>query len=254
MFLMNKTHTLILDLDDTLVHCNKYFHEARDKFVKQMQSWFHVLPKEKINQKQLELDIKGVEKHGLHSSVYIDSLVKTYQYFCIKHKRRMREKEIERVRRIGQSVFQTEVQPFPYMYEVLNTLRKHGHQLHLFTGGDKENQTRKISQLALDNYFEDRIFIYEHKNSSALQDVLDKIKPDKKSTWMIGNSLKTDIKPAIELGINAIHIPTELEWSYNITDIDIEPSGTFAELESLSDLPDYLTEYNFFSNAKPKAN
>jgi putative hydrolase of the HAD superfamily len=60
-----------------------------------------------------------------------------------------------------------------------------------------------------------------------------------------GNSLKTDIKPAIELGINSIHIPSELEWSYNIIDIDIEPRGTFAELKSLLQLPEFLREHSF---------
>ncbi|GHI01498.1 hypothetical protein [Neobacillus kokaensis] len=63
---------------------------------------------------------------------------------------------------------------------------------------------------------------------------------------MIGNSLKTDIKPALDLGINAVHIPSEIEWSYNIVDIDMEPCSTFAELTSLQHLPDYLREHHFY--------
>lgn len=238
-----KKQTLILDLDDTLIHCNKYFKEAKSKFAKQMQVWFAMLTKEKIKQKHSEIDIQRVEKHGLHSSVYIDSLVETYQYFSKKYKRKMKEFEIEMIRKIGQSVFQIDVQPFPFMYEVLNKLKKDGHQLFLFTGGDQENQNRKIRQLNLKPFFDDGIFIFEHKNTMALQEVLGKINADKKATWMIGNSLKSDIKPAIELGINAIHIHSELEWSYNIVDIAIEPYGTFAELKSLHDLPDFLREH-----------
>jgi putative hydrolase of the HAD superfamily len=93
------------------------------------------------------------------------------------------------------------------------------------------------------------VFIYEHKNKHALKKVLQSIKTEKHMTWMIGNSLRTDIMPAIELGINAIHIPSEIEWSYNVLDMEIEPGGTFAELESLKRLPDYLRESAFISQA-----
>nr|WP_263324704.1 HAD family hydrolase [Neobacillus sp. Marseille-Q6967] len=241
--------TLILDLDDTLIHCNKYFKESKNKFVLQMQEWFTTLSNEMIKQKQLELDVKIVEKRGLHSSTYIDSLVKTYRYFSKKYKRKVKDFEVDMIQKIGHSVFQVEVEPLPHMYEVLDMLQNDGHDLYLFTGGDVENQRRKIKELRLQSFFEDRIFIYEHKNTRALEELLEKINADKSTTWMIGNSLKTDIKPAIELGINAIHIPAENEWTYNIVDIDIQPNGTFAELPSLLELPEFLREYILFNKA-----
>ncbi|MGG1400807.1 HAD family hydrolase [Bacillus salipaludis] len=242
-----KQQTLIMDLDDTLIHCHKYFQAARNRFSNLMKEWFDVLTHEEIIQKQVEIDLKCVELQGLHSSVFPESLVRTYWYFCRKYKRKIRNKDEDRVRKIGQNVFQQEVQPFPYMYEVLDQLQKDGHQLYLFTGGDVTNQSRKITQLDLEPYFSNGIFIFEQKNPETLLKVLNKIKSDKRTTWMIGNSLKTDIMPAIELGINAIHIPAKFEWSYNIVDIDITPNGTFAELESLLQLPDYLKEYCFFN-------
>jgi putative hydrolase of the HAD superfamily len=248
--------TLILDLDDTLIHCNKYFVESRNSFANVMKKWFKskLLSKQEILQKQSEIDIKGVEKHGLHSSLYTQSLVATYRYYSEKFGRRMNGSEINQVEKIGQSVFQRKVKPFPYMYEILDTLLVEGHQLYLFTGGDEANQSRKITQLGLTDYFKDRIFIFEHKNTAALQQVLNKINADKKKTWMIGNSLKTDIKPAIELGINAIHIPAEIEWSYNIVDIEIEPSGTYAELKSLVHLPEYIREQSYYRAINTRRN
>ncbi|MEH7306943.1 HAD family hydrolase, partial [Neobacillus drentensis] len=220
--------TLILDLDDTLIHCNKYFVESRNRFANVMKKWFKSLTKQEILEMQSDIDIKGVEKNGLHSSLYTQSLVATYRYFCERFGRKMKSSELNEVEKIGQSVFQRKVKPFPYMYEILDTIQADGHQLCLFTGGDESNQWRKINQLRLTDYFEDKIYIFEHKNTDALQQVFNKINTDKKNTWMIGNSLKSDIKPAIELGINAIHIPAEIEWSYNIVDIEIEPSGTYA--------------------------
>lgn len=241
--------TLILDLDDTLIHCNKYFKRAKNEFVKQMKEWFIIPSSEEIQQKQLEFDLKSIEVHGLHSEKFPESLVATYFYFCEKYCKGIKANEIERIRHIGRSVFETEVEPFPYMFEILNSLQKDGHQLYLFTGGDVKNQTRKINQLGLERYFEDRVFISEHKNNKALEKVLNKIPVNKKSIWMIGNSLKTDIRPALELGINAIHIPAEIEWSYNIVDIDMHQNGTFAELPSLLDLPVFFREYVFYNEA-----
>ncbi|MCM3571397.1 HAD family hydrolase [Neobacillus mesonae] len=238
--------TLILDLDDTLIHCNKYFKQSRNEFVKWMMRWFKNLSEKEIKEKLLELDLESIKKHGLHSSRYPDSLAATYLYFCKKYKKGLRAKEIEQVRKIGEHVFEIEVEPFPEMYDVLEKLKKDGHNLYLFTGGDHKNQYRKIKQLNLQPYFKDGVFIFEHKNTKALKNVLKKINAIKNATWMIGNSLKTDIKPALDLGINAIHIPAKIEWSYNIVDIDIEPRSTFAELTSLRQLPDYLREHYFY--------
>lgn len=101
----------------------------------------------------------------------------------------------------------------------------------------------------MEPYFKNGIFIYQHKNKKALNKVLKSIKTDIKSTWMIGNSLKTDIMPAIELGINAVFIPSEIEWYYNIVDIEMMQQGTLAELPSLLDLPVFLREHTFFHKA-----
>jgi putative hydrolase of the HAD superfamily len=242
--------TLILDLDDTLIHCNKYFKESKNKFAFVMRKWFKNLSKEELMRKKTELDIKNVEEHGLHSINYPVSLVETYLYFCKKYKKKLDNKKIEQIRQIGQSVFERKVEPFPHTFDVLHKLQNDGHRLCLFTGGDVANQLRKINQLNLEPFFTDGVFIFEKKDKQALKKVLYELKADKKFTWMIGNSMRTDIIPAIELGINAIHIPSEIEWSYNVMDVEIEPSGTFAQLPSLQELPGYLQEHCFQFGSK----
>ncbi|NHM33465.1 HAD family hydrolase [Neobacillus terrae] len=236
--------TLIFDLDDTLIHCNKYFRDTINQFAAQMKQWFPELTIQQIKQMQLEIDMKSIAEHGLHSSRFPESLAATYLYFSEKYNQSVEQTKVDELRRIGQGVFEIEVQPFPHMYEVLNTLRQDGHHLFMYTGGDKANQNRKIVQLELEAYFGKRVFIYEHKNSEALRQVLQTIKADPKKTWMIGNSLKTDIRPALENGINAIHIPSPIEWSYNNVKIDIAPKGEFLTVNSLLDLPRIFKTHN----------
>ncbi|RFU66717.1 HAD family hydrolase [Peribacillus glennii] len=235
---------LIFDLDDTLIHCNKYFRATINSFVNQIKDWFPFITREEITQKQLEIDIKSISEYGLNSSRFPESLVSVYIFYSEKHQHKIQQEKIDIVRKIGQQVFEIEVQPFPYMYEVLNDLQQEGHNLYMYTGGDKENQTRKIVQLELEAYFGKNVFIYEHKNTEALKEVLQMIKADPKTTWMIGNSLKTDIKPALENGIHAIHIPSELEWSYNNIKIDIEPKGELLTINSLIQLPEIFRKYD----------
>ncbi|WP_173918187.1 HAD family hydrolase [Halobacillus sp. Marseille-Q1614] len=234
---------LIFDLDDTLVHCNKYFKDAIDQFTIELLAWFPCASPEELKKKQLEIDIKSIEEHGLNSARFPESLVDTYSYFSKKYDRPVQESEIQRIRTIGQSVFQVEVQPLPHMYEVLNELKEDGHELYLFTGGDEDNQHRKVHQLELYTYFEDRIFIYNHKNTNALEEVVDTIKCDRNVTWMIGNSLRTDITPGLKLGLNTIHIPAELEWKYNNKiETNVLPNHKIQTLNSLREVPPFIRE------------
>ena len=239
--------TLIFDLDDTLINSNKYFIKAENEFVKQLKEWFQKVPIEEIKEKHKEFHLKYLEEYGLYSLKYPETLEATYVYFCKKYNKELRNTEIKLIHEIGQSLFKFKVEPLPNMYKVLKKLKADGHQLFLYTGGDIENQCRKITQLDLEPFFEEGVFIFENKSKIALQKVLNQISAEKKSTWLIGNSLKTDIKQAIDLGINAIYIPSAIEWSYNILDIKIKPQGTLAELPSLLELPEFLRDHIYYN-------
>jgi putative hydrolase of the HAD superfamily len=236
---------LIFDLDDTLSYCNKYFELVINKFIDQMLLYFkhYSLTREEVRKKQLEIDLASIDQNGLTSHRFPDSFVHTYEHFCTNLGRLAVSVEADFLRELGESVFKIKVEPLPSMYETLQKLLKEGHELYLYTGGDEENQCRKINQLELSAFFHHRIFISIHKDTKALAHVLETIQADPKNTWMIGNSLRTDIKPALELGINAVHIPAPVEWEYNIVDIDIESKGAFLTIDSLEKLPGAIHEY-----------
>lgn len=235
-----KKQNILFNLDDTLAYCNRYFNLVINEFADQMITWFHSIPEEEIKQKQLQLDVAAISEHGLKSDRFPESFVGTYNYYCDITGREKNSDEIHYLRELGFKVFEIPVEPIPHMNETLERLKEEGHELYLHTGGDEANQRRKISQLELTTFFEHRIFISEHKDTTALSDILKTIKADPQVTWMVGNSLRTDIVPALEMDIHAIYIPAETEWQYNIVEVNIEHSSDFITVDSLQEVPDVI--------------
>ncbi|MBY0149456.1 HAD family hydrolase [Neobacillus niacini] len=235
-----KKQNILFNLDDTLSYCNRYFNLVIDEFADQMMVWFDSISEEDIRQKQLQLDVAAISEHGLKSERFPESFVGTYKYYCDLTDREKKKDEIQYLRELGFKVFEIPVEPIPYMNETLIRLKEEGHELYLHTGGDEANQRRKITQLELTTYFEHRIFISEHKDTTALSDIIKTIKADPKVTWMVGNSLRTDIVPALEMDIHAIYIPAENEWQYNMVEVNVEHSSAFFTVDSLQEVPDVI--------------
>jgi putative hydrolase of the HAD superfamily len=231
---------ILFNLDDTLSYCNRYFNQVINKFADQMTTWFDSVTKEEIKQKQLQIDVAAISQHGLKSERFPESFVGTYKYFCDLKGREKKKDEIHYLRELGFKVFEIPVEPIPYMGETLRRLKEDGHELYLHTGGDEANQSRKIAQLELAIYYENRIFISEHKDLTALSDILKTINADPTVTWMVGNSLRTDIVPALEMNIHAIYIPAELEWQYNVIEVNVDHSSSFLTVNSLQEVPDVI--------------
>jgi putative hydrolase of the HAD superfamily len=86
------------------------------------------------------------------------------------------------------------------------------HQLILFTKGHREEQENKINNSGIREYFEEVIITHE-KNATVYEKLVRKRCFDFNRTWMIGNSPRSDINPALEAGLNAVFIPHDYTWS-----------------------------------------
>lgn len=234
---------IIFNLDDTLSECNKYFNQVIEQFAQQMLEWFPNESIDEIKKEQINYDLKYVDKGGLTVDHLPQSFSSTYQHFCEKTGIAIDEMKKEQLTKLGLSVFDIPVEPLPYMYETLEQLKYGGHQLFLHTGGEEKNQRRKITQLQLAAFFDNRIFISLHKDVKALEKILSKMNFDKSVTWMVGNSLRTDIIPGLEQGINVIYIPAPNEWHYNVVEVNVEPKGAFITLQSLNEVPEAINKY-----------
>ncbi len=238
--------TILFDLDDTLIHCNKYFNLVIDQFVDAMLTWFHAYPdmtEAAIRRKQIDIDIAGVQASGFKSDHFPQSFLDTYVDFTRLTGRPEDSNEIDQLWSMGQSVYEQEAEPYPDMEETLLRLKDEGHDLHLYTGGEPAIQRRKVDRLRLDRYFGDKIYIRQHKNIAALEQILAGGHFDRPNTWMVGNSIRTDVVPALTAGIHAIHVEAQTEWEYNNISIEVAPQGAFLQLHHLRDVPDGIQRY-----------
>lgn len=237
---------ILFDLDDTLIYCNKYFFYVVDQFVDAMSTWFGGSPlvtAGAIRDKQTEIDIALIGQTGFKSEHFPQSFVDTYVYFSDLTGRKRTSVEEDFLWKLGLSVYEHETEPYPNMEHTLDELATSGHELHLYTGGELLIQQRKIERMGLERYFSSRIYIRQLKNNDALEQILKEGSFDRDHTWMIGNSIRTDVVPALTAGIHAIHMRMHEEWQYNLVQIDVKPRGAFFTLDQLKDVPETIHRY-----------
>ncbi|GIO31186.1 MULTISPECIES: HAD family hydrolase [Paenibacillus] len=230
---------IIFDLDDTLIHCNKYFGLVLGEFFELMHHWLGAgtFTTDEIRQKQIDIDVERVSRTGFSSGNFPKSLIETYRFFCRKLGRPVRSEEELELNKLGLSVYERDVEPYPGMVETLETLQKDGHRLYLYTGGETKIQQRKIDQMKLSDYFGDRIYITQHKNEATLENILQSGAFDRICTWMIGNSLRTDVAPALSAGLNSIYIRQDNEWAFNMVELKQKPDSSFYTISSIEEIP-----------------
>jgi len=236
---MTETYNLLFDLDDTLIHCNKYFDMVIAQFADLMETWFasHRLSKEEIKKKQLELDLGGIHIHGFTAERFPESFAETYDHYCALFGRDADPEERQRVLELGYTVYDSEFELYPNVVDTLFKLQAEGHLISLYTGGVEDIQRRKVEKVNLGPFFEDRIYVAQHKNAEFLERILTTTGFDRSRTWMIGNSLRTDIAPAVTCGIGAVYIPPLSNWAFDLVDIPVGASDRLIRLESISQVP-----------------
>lgn len=111
---------------------------------------------------------------------------------------------IQRAKEVGEQVFIEDPAVAPEVDKILQRLTPH-YRLALLTAGEEAVQRRRLDVFARAHHF-DRVQIVPRKDRHVLQQFLHDLGADASTTWMIGDSLRSDIHPALELGLNAIHL------------------------------------------------
>ena len=191
-------------------------------------------PKNEVLEKLDEIDIAHITKQGFAKERYPFSLIKTYHYYIKKAGRKIDPKIEELVAGIGWKVFRQVPERVKGVDEVLNQVKKRFF-LILATLGDPEIQHKKILHSGLKSYFS-AIYVLKHKTIEEYQQILEEHKLNKEETWIIGNSVRSDLNPGLRLGLNCILIPAST-WKFE----EEKPfSDQYIQINALTEILEYL--------------
>lgn len=197
----------IFDLDDTLIATEELFREAELAFFQEMQKLG--FNKEAVANTFVEIDTKNVTYWGFMPKRFYVSMGETYEIMCKLRGVNLPDSATrQRLEEIGQRVFVTRPRVIQGAVEVLEKLARNGDYLLLWTKGDETVQRRKLTWSGLSNYFR-QIYIFKQKTKTELLDIVKAHQLPISTTWVVGDSIRSEINPALEIGVNAIWIDSK---------------------------------------------
>jgi putative hydrolase of the HAD superfamily len=222
-----------LDADDTLWHNESIFHLTQDQYVDLLKDYGEP---DHMRTRLLEVEIRNLKLYGYGVKSFTLSMIET----AIDLTRgAVPAKTIMQILELGRAMLEHPVEPLPGVAETLAAL-KGGYKLLMVTKGDLMNQEQKLARSGLGDCF-DAIEIVSEKDAQTYRRIVARqgLEPD--ATVMIGNSMKSDVLPALEAGLWGIHIPYHLTWAHEHAEPPAD-SPRFAKLDSIRDLPGWLRQ------------
>ena len=209
-------HTILIDADDTLWENTIHFEKTITGFISQLEHLGYTA--EYIRHILNETERRNIRQHGYGVRSFRRSLEDTYLKLAGNMARREIVKEIERVAAELEATPPHVLEGVP---ETLAYLAKR-HRLILLTKGEPAEQAGKVERSGLQAYF-DAIEIVLEKDSVTYERMIVQFKIVKSHGWMVGNSPRSDINPALHAGLNAVFIPHSATWETDKAELE---SGT----------------------------
>lgn len=217
-----------LDADDTLWVNETYFRDAEVAFAK-LLSQYETL--NKIDQELFIMEMKNLPLYGYGVKGFVLSMVEMALELSDNN---VSAKTIQAILDIGKDMLNKPVELLDGVEEVLKTLSTK-YKLILATKGDLLDQQRKLEKSGLTDYFHhiEVLIDKQEANYSKLLNHLD-IKPSE--FLMIGNSLKSDVLPLVNIKAHAIHVPFHTTWTHEQVDEKETNGKTYKTVASLLDI------------------
>lgn len=228
--MLHNIKTIAFDADDTLWENENYFREAEHEFCHLMMPW---LPHEKTAEELFKTEMQNLDLLGYGSTAFTLSLVETAARIS---KGQITGKQIEQIINIGKRLLSHPLHLLPDAQEVLSRLQGK-YRLVLATKGELLEQRRKIQKSALEPYFE-CIEIMSSKTTADYRRLFKRLQANPQETVMVGNSVKSDILPPLELGAWAIYVPFHTTWKHEEAALPQNPR--FRQAEKLRDILAFL--------------
>ena len=226
----NGAQTLLIDADDTLWENNIYFERAIAKFISFLDHKEHS-PQE-VRLVLNEVEREDILKHGYGLHSFAHSLVGTFERLSVVP---ITPELHSRINSFAHEIAEHPVEIISGVVDTLEYLAAK-HHLILMTKGNFTEQSGKIERSGLKEYFS-AVEIVAEKDVSTYRGVISKFGLPRETSWMVGNSPKSDINPALAAGINAVFVPHDNTWILEHEEVNAESGlGRLLQLERFSDL------------------
>lgn len=223
---------IAFDADDTLWENEVYYQQGREIFHRILEPYG--VPAD-LDERLDKIENHNIPYFGYGVNSFVFSLIETAIAVTGE---KINAGDIQKIVDIAHGMLDHKVDLFDHVEPTLKQLSR-AYPLMLITKGDLLHQQNKLTRSGLESYFS-HVEVVADKTRQTYDDILSRqqVNPDK--FLMIGNSMRSDIIPVLELGGHAIYIPSKLMWFHEHRELPGELAQNFTELEHLEQVVEWL--------------
>jgi len=226
--------TLLIDADDTLWENNIYFERAIAAFISYLNH--HEYSPAEVRKELNAVERETILAHGYGLPSFRRSLITCFERLSPVP---LDEEKHRRIVGFANSIAEQEIELLPMVEETLRDLATR-HRLFLMTKGDHAEQADKVRRSGLASYFSG-VEIVAEKDPAAYRAVLTRNQIAPHKAWMIGNSPKSDINPALAAGLHAVFLFHKDTWILEHAALSRPPAGQYLfEIDRFAKLTDFF--------------
>lgn len=230
---MGKIRTIGFDADDTLWQNEQFFRITQERFAHLLADY---APQDHLADRLMAAERKNLGHYGFGIKGFVLSMIETAIEVTDE---KVPAAVISELLAAGQEMLRHPIELLPHAREAVEGLAADYHVL-LITKGDLLDQERKLAQSGLGELF-DGVEIVSDKTAGIYTEIFARCGGGAPAAMMVGNSLKSDVIPAIEAGARGVFVPHDLTWDYEHATAPAQ-SDRYHELASLGELPELVGE------------
>ena len=228
---MTKLTAIGFDADDTLWQNEQFFQLSKESFTALLADHGDT---HHVASRLLEAECRNLKLYGFGAKGFTLSMIETALEVTDGT---VPQAVIGKILALGRAMLDYPIETLPHVQETLEALGGK-YRIILITKGDLFDQERKLAQSGLGDFF-DAVEIVSDKKPDVYDRVFARHADGAVNAMMIGNSLKSDVIPALQAGAWGVHVPHELVWELDHADAP-EGHPRFRAVETLREIPELI--------------